>query len=119
MIAGRGVEREVRPRGPWLAAWLRLRRDPASVVALVALAVILALSLLGGAIASRILGHDGQRLFPYAVSGADLAPVGPWKHVSASTETRLGGACRLVPAPESGAKRTLLPAGGGGPLGSR
>src|SRR5947209_2435560 len=41
--------RDSRPRGPWRSAWLRLRRDRWSVVALAALVVVLLVSLFGAA----------------------------------------------------------------------
>ncbi len=104
------------PRGPWASVWLRVRRDRATVVAMVALAVVLALSLFGGAIASRALGHGGAEPFPYATGGTELVPVGPWTHVPATAQTYLDDYGNVLPPPR-GTRTTLFPLGADGPLG--
>ena len=103
-------------RGPWASTWARVRRDRATVAAMVALAVILALSLFGGAIATRVLGHNGAEPFPYAAGGIDLRPVGPWSHVPATDVTRLDEYSNVLPPPK-GTPTTLFPLGADGPLG--
>lgn len=105
------------PRGPWASTWLRMRRDRATVVAMITLAVVLGLSLFGGAIATRILGHNGARPFPYAVSGDDLRPVGPLSWVYATDQTNLDDYGQILP-PARGDKATaFLPLGADGVLG--
>jgi len=65
-----------RPVGPWRAGWRRLRRDPWSLSALGAVTLIVLLGLFGGAIVSRLVGHNGTRQFAYAAN-SNLRPVGP------------------------------------------
>lgn len=86
------------------------------MVALAALAVMLALSLVGGAVVSRIVGHDGSRPFPYAASGTHLRPVGPWTRVPETSQTILDEYGNVLPPPK-GSKTTLLVLGGDGSLG--
>lgn len=86
------------------------------MAAVAALAVVLALSLVGGAIASRLVGHDGSRPFPYAASGTHLRPVGPWTRVPETSQTILDEYGNVLPPPK-GSKTTLLVLGGDGSLG--
>src|SRR5438045_6700442 len=102
------------PRGPWRSAWLRLRRDRWSVAALIALAVVIAISLFGGAIATRIVGHDGQRPFPYATD-AQLKPVGPWTRVPKTDAVNESDYGVILPPKEKAT--TLMVLGADGPLG--
>ncbi|MGZ4393060.1 MAG: ABC transporter permease [Gaiellaceae bacterium] len=104
------------PRGPWRSAWLRIRRDPWTMFALAALAFVLTISLFGGAVVSRLVGHDGARPFPYAATGSHLRPVGPWTRVPATSQTIVDDYGNVLPAPK-GSKTTLLIFGGDGTLG--
>ncbi len=108
----------VRARGPWASAWRRLRRDRWTVVAMWALALVVAVSLFGGAIASRLVGHDGDRLFPYAVAGSGpyLKPVGPLTRIPDTTNTYMNDYSELVPPPK-GTPPTVLAFGADGTLG--
>jgi peptide/nickel transport system permease protein len=108
--------RPVQPRGPWKTAWLRIRRDRWTMVALAALAVVILAALIGGAVVTRIVGHDGARPFPYAATGTHLTPVGPWTRVPATAQTQLDDYGNIV-APAKGAKTTLLVLGADGSLG--
>jgi peptide/nickel transport system permease protein len=108
--------RDVRPRGPWGAAWLRIRRDRWTMVALVTLALVIVLALVGGAVVTRIVGHDGARPFPYAATGSHLTPVGPWTRVPETAQTQIDDYGTILPAPK-GAKTTLLVLGADGSLG--
>jgi peptide/nickel transport system permease protein len=92
-----------------------MRRDRWTVAALVALAVVLALSLFGGAIAARIVGHDGARPFPYGTVGQTLKAVGPWTHIPATDQVNLDEYGNLLPPASK--KTTLLVLGSDGPLG--
>ncbi|HVC88881.1 MAG TPA: ABC transporter permease [Gaiellaceae bacterium] len=103
------------PRGPWVSAWLRLRRDRWSVAALAALATMILLALFGGAIATRLVGHNGDRLFPYATNQS-LRPVGPWAHVPATDQIVLND-YGVVQPPPKGTPQALLVLGADGPLG--
>jgi len=107
-----------RPRGPWAATWLRVRRDPWTVAALSALAVVLLLSLFGGAIATRILGHSGAEPFPYATrsSGTYTQAVGPMTRVPNTPNTNLDDYGNLLPPPK-GTPTTLFVLGADGILG--
>jgi len=107
--------RAARPRGPWHSAWLRLRRDRWSVAALAALAVVLLVSLFGGAIATRIVGHGGFEPFPYATD-ASLRPVGPWTHVPNTSTANTDDYGSVLPA-SKGTPTTLFVLGADGPLG--
>jgi peptide/nickel transport system permease protein len=108
--------RDVRPRGPWGAAWLRIRGDRWTMVALVTLAIVFLLALFGGAVATRIVGHDGARPFPYAATGPHLTPVGPWTRVAVTAQTQIDDYGNIVPPPKH-AKTTLLVLGADGTLG--
>jgi peptide/nickel transport system permease protein len=98
-----------------VSAWLRLRRDRWSVAALVALAVVFFLAFFGGAIAARIVGHDGARPFPYATD-AKLKPVGPWTRVPATDRVNLDAYGTVLPPPKA-ASTALMVLGADGPLG--
>ncbi len=108
----------VRARGPWASAWRRLRRDPWTVVAMWALAVVVGISLFGGAIATRILGHDGDKPYPYAVAGEgpQLRPVGPWTRIPDTTKTYMDEYSEMEQPPK-GTPTTLLALGADGTLG--
>jgi peptide/nickel transport system permease protein len=116
VAGGAGVS--VRSMGPWQATWYRLRRDRWTVAALAALVVVLFLSLFGGAIVSRIEGHSGDDLFPYATKDdpAGRQPVGPLTWVPRTFNTRIDQYGDLLPPPKSTPK-TLFVLGGDGILG--
>jgi peptide/nickel transport system permease protein len=63
-------------------------------------------SSVGGPIASKLLHHSGQDLFPYAVN-ANLKPVGPWTHVPALNSAQSLPDNTIAPPPKH-VKRTLL-----------
>lgn len=113
MGSAAGVER--RPRGPWRLAWLRLRRDRWSFGALIVLVAIVFLCFFGGAIVTKLVGHNGGDLFPYA-SNASLRAVGPWTHVPNMNNGIYDQYDNLV-APPKGTPTTLLVLGADGPLG--
>ncbi len=98
-----------------MSTWLRLRRDRWSVAAMIALAVIFFIAFFGGAIATRIVGHDGAKPFPYATN-ATLKPVGPWTRVPATAQVNLDQYGNVQPPPK-GTKEALLVLGADGPLG--
>jgi ABC-type dipeptide/oligopeptide/nickel transport system permease subunit len=83
-----------------------------------ALAVVVLVSLFGGAIATRILGHNGERPYPYAVAGTGplLKPVGPLAWIPDTTNTYLNDFSELEPPPK-GTPKTFLPLGADGTLG--
>lgn len=87
------------------------------MAALAAMALIVAVSLFGGAIAARIVGHDGDRPFPYGVEGTgpQAKPVGPWSRVPATQETFMND-YGVVQEPPKG-RTALLVLGADGPLG--
>ena len=80
-----------------------------------ALAVVCLVALFGGAIATRIVGHNGSRPFPYATNTA-LKPVGPWSHVPATDEINIDVYGNVLP-PDNATKQALLVLGADGPLG--
>lgn len=84
----------------------RFLRDRAAVVAAVVLAVVVIASAFGGPVASSLLHHNGQDLFPYAVN-ANLRPVGPWTHVPAVNQAASLPDNSIAPPPKN-AKRTLF-----------
>lgn len=102
--------------GPWRSTWRRLRRDRWSFVALVVLCIVVLVSAAGGPIAASLLGHNGDDLFPYAVTGQFFTPVGPWTHVPAVHEPRVDDYGGTLPPPKH-AKKTLLVLGADGGLG--
>ena len=104
--------------GPWRYAWRRILRDRWTVAALVALAVVVAVSLCGGAIASRLIGHDGARPFPYGATGVgqNIKPVGAWTRIPSTGNTYANDYGDLVPPPK-GTPTTLFVLGGDGSLG--
>ena len=80
MSSSRAAGADARPRGPWRSAWSRLRRDRWSIAALILLGAILLSALFGGAVVTRLVGHNGIDPFPYATN-SNLRPTGPWTHV--------------------------------------
>src|SRR5581483_10830465 len=108
----------VRSLGPWQATWYRLRRDPWTVVAIAALAVVLLLSLFGGAIVSHIEGHAGDDLFPYGTvdKPSGRQAVGPLTWVPKTFNTRIDQYGDLLPPPKA-TPRTLFVLGADGILG--
>jgi peptide/nickel transport system permease protein len=113
MRSAAGVE--VRPRGPWRLAWLRLRRDRWSFGALIVLLTIFFLCFFGGAIATALVGHNGVDLFPYATNDS-LRAVGPWTHLPSLHNGVYDQYDNLV-APPKGTPTTLFVLGADGPLG--
>ena len=97
-----------------MSTWLRLRRDRWSVAAMVALAAIFFIAFFGGAIVSRVVGHDGARPFPYGTDAA-LKPVGPWTRVPATAQVNLDEYGNVLTPPKG--KEALLVLGADGPLG--
>lgn len=95
-----------------------MKRDRATVVALIALAVIVVVSLVGGLIASHALGHGGEEPFPYATrgSGSAVRTVGPWTRVPDTASSNLDDYGNLLP-PTKGTPTTLFILGGDGLLG--
>lgn len=95
-----------------------MRRDRATVAALVALGLILLVSLFGGAIATHLLGHNGEEPFPYATtgSGAYTHAVGPFTRIPDTPQANLDAYGNIKPPPK-GTPETILILGGDGPLG--
>jgi peptide/nickel transport system permease protein len=104
-----------RPVGAWRSGWRRLRRDRRSFLSLLVVCAILLLGVFGGAAVSWLVGHDGDTPFAFAASTNNRA-VGPWTHVLAPAQTRLGEFGNLLPPPQ-GTKTTLFILGSDGPLG--
>jgi peptide/nickel transport system permease protein len=77
--------------------------------------VLLALALFGGAVVSRLVGHDGNRPFIYA-AGDNTRPVGPWTHVPNPPGVQLNEYGALLPPPK-GTPHVLFVLGADGPLG--
>jgi peptide/nickel transport system permease protein len=121
--AGALVQTEARvttmqPRGPWKSAWLRIRRDRWTLAAIAVLAIVVLLSLFGGAVATRVLGHNGEEPFPYATSGGgpNARAVGPLTRVPDTPDTNIDDYGNVLPPPK-GTKTTFFPLGADGPLG--
>src|SRR5581483_37331 len=93
----------------------RFMRDRAAVVSAVVLLVVVVASIVGGPIGSKLLHHNSQDLFPYAVN-ENLRPVSPWTHVPAVHNAGILADDSIAPPPKH-AKRTLLILGADGPLG--
>ncbi|HEY6961112.1 MAG TPA: ABC transporter permease [Gaiellaceae bacterium] len=102
----------------WILVWRRLRRDRWTMAAIATLAGVVAVSLVGGAIATRVLGHGGDKPFPYATigDGPVQKPVGIWSHVPDTAQVRLDEYSQMLP-PAKGTKTTLFVLGGDGTLG--
>ena len=96
MSSSRAAGGAARPRGPWRSAWFRLRRDRWSLAALIFLCVLLLSGLVGGAVVTRLVGHNGVDPFPYATN-ADLRPTGPWTHVPVTKAVLVDDFGRLIP----------------------
>jgi ABC-type dipeptide/oligopeptide/nickel transport system permease subunit len=118
MKSAEGAGGTARPRGPWASAWLRMKRDRATVAAMIALLLIVGASLFGGAIATRLVGHGGEEPFPYATggSGQGIATVGQWTRVPDTSSSNLDEYGNLQP-PTPGTPTTLFVLGGDGILG--
>ena len=100
---------------PWRTAWRRLKRDRWSLAALVVLCAVVLVSAAGGPVASKLVGHSGEDLFPYA-TGVNFKPVGPWTRVPAVHAARTDIYGGTLPPPKH-VKKTLLVFGGDGVLG--
>jgi peptide/nickel transport system permease protein len=83
-------------------------------MALALLAAILLAALFGGAVVTRLVGHNGVDPFPYATN-ADLRPTGPWAHVPVLKSALTDDFGRLTKPAH--AKTTLFVLGADGPLG--
>lgn len=114
MGSSRAASGDARARGPWRSAWSRLRRDRWSIAALILLAAILLAGLCGGALVTRLVGHNGVDPFPYATN-ANLRPTGPWAHVPVTRAVLVDDYGRLIRPAH--AKTTLFVLGADGPLG--
>ncbi len=114
MSSSRAAGGQARPRGPWRSAWHRLRRDRLSIAALAFLLAILLSGLVGGAVVTRLVGHNGVDPFPYATN-ANLRPTGPWTHVPVTKAVQVDDFGRLI-RPVHG-ETTLFILGADGPLG--
>ena len=104
-----------RPIGPWRNAGRRLRRDRGGFFALAAVVALLGCALFGGAVATRLLDHNGGQPFLYAANDSQR-PVGPWTHVPVPRDPPFDQFGNLGPAPHT-APRTLFVLGADGPLG--
>jgi peptide/nickel transport system permease protein len=95
-----------------------MKRDRATVAAMCALVLILLLSLFGGAIATRALGHSGDEPFPYAIvgSGPYTRTVSPLTRVPDTPNTYMDDYGNIK-APPRGTKTTIFWLGGDGVLG--
>jgi ABC-type dipeptide/oligopeptide/nickel transport system permease subunit len=107
VTAARPAPAPVRAQGYWEFVLRRLARDRGAVAAMATLLVILFAVFAGGPIASSLVGHGPNDIFPYAVDD-NRTPVGPLSHVPAANAHVHGG-----PGPE----QTLLVLGGDGTLG--
>jgi peptide/nickel transport system permease protein len=76
---GEGLE-PVRARSYWEQVWIRFRRDKVAMASGVFIVFLVLTAIVGGPIASSLLGHGPNDLFFTAVNN-DLLPVGPWTHV--------------------------------------
>ena len=103
-------------RGPWRLTWDRFRRDRLSIGAAYLFGAVVLLSFAGGPIASRMLGHTGEDLLPYAVN-VNLRPVGLWTHVPDVNEGSSINDDGSLGPPPPGVKQALLVLGADGPLG--
>lgn len=104
-----------RPIGPWKAGWRRLRRDRWGIASLVIVVVLFSLALFGGAMVTRLVGHDGARPFTYAANESQR-PVGPWAHVPEPVNPPIDQYGNLKKPPK-GTPSTLFILGADGPLG--
>ena len=80
-----------------------------------ALAAVVFIALFGGAIATRIVGHDGYETVSLRNELA-LRPVGPWTHVPETDEINIDSYGNVL-APDHPTKQALLVLGADGPLG--
>src|SRR5579871_6041372 len=103
------------PVGPWRTGWRRFRRDRWGLLSLVAVCIILALALFGGAAVTKLVGHDGSQPFMYAANSSQK-PVGPWTRVPTPKNPPLDDYGNLLPPPK-GTTHTLFLLGADGPLG--
>ena len=78
-VEAAGTVSPARPVGAWQVAWKRLRRDRVALLSASVLALVVLASFAGGPLATKLLGHGPDDLFPYAAH--NLRPVGPWAHV--------------------------------------
>jgi peptide/nickel transport system permease protein len=101
-----------RPVGAWRIASRRLRRDKVALVSAGVLVLIVFASFAGGPIASKLVGHGPDDLFPYAQRS--LKPVGPWTHVP---DTSIIESLDPEAPPPKNVGTTLFVLGGDGSLG--
>jgi ABC-type dipeptide/oligopeptide/nickel transport system permease subunit len=107
-----------RPQGVWRLAWRRFRRDRVAVASAAFLGLLLFAIFPGATIASALLGHGPDDLFPYAVS-VSLKPAGPLTVVPNLHSLPASSAVFSLhhPQPPPGTGRTILLLGADGSLG--
>jgi peptide/nickel transport system permease protein len=98
--------------GAWAIAWRRLKRDCVALAAAVILVVVVAACFVGAPLASKLVGHGPDDIFPYGARS--LKPVGLWSHVPKAVS--IESLDPNVPPPTN-VGRTLFVAGADGPLG--
>ena len=103
------------PAGQWTLAWRRFRRDKVGMAALVLTILILLAIFAGAPIASRLLGHGPNDLFPYAVN-VNAKPADPWTWVADLNVATQTGEFE-IDQPPPGTGETLLVLGADGSLG--
>ena len=87
-----------------------------SLISTCLFALILVVSFTGGAVATAVLGHSGNELFPYAIDW-NQKPVGPMTRVYKAPSPALDAGGNLVAPPNGERAKTLLVFGADGPLG--
>jgi peptide/nickel transport system permease protein len=101
-----------RPAGAWTIAWRRLRRDKVGMLSAATLIAIVFAAFAGAPIASKLLGHGPDDIFPYAQHS--LKPVGPWTRVA---DTSVLESLEPDAPPPKNVGTTLLVLGADGALG--
>jgi peptide/nickel transport system permease protein len=78
---GEGTQ-PVRARGYWELVWIRFRRDKLALTSIGFIVFLLLAAFAGAPLASRLLGHGPNDLFPTAIGPPTFLPPGPWAHVT-------------------------------------
>jgi len=76
-----GELQEIKARGYWEQVWLRFRRDKVAIASGLFIIFLVLVAFAGAPIASHLLGHGPNHIYPAGVEADTAKPVGPWTRI--------------------------------------